>query len=96
MPAIHAKALLTLIESIGSNHLGQSQEGGRVDTVLALGMLKVPGASKVVFRSRSADRGPILVAIEVKLDFAFTPPTVVVDAPGDISTYIMSMALDVM
>ena len=45
-------------------------------------------------RARAADCGKLLITVEVELDFAFTPPTTVVDTPGQVGADVVSRALD--
>ena len=47
---------------------------------------KTPGAAEIVFRSGTADRWKFFIAIQIHLNFAFTPPAFVVLLPGHITT----------
>src|SRR4051812_2305439 len=92
MPAVETKALLALVEAVGRYHLRQAQERRGVATVLAPGVLEVPGPAEIVFRPGAADRRPVGIAVQVELDLALAPPAVVVDAPGDVRANVVALS----
>src|SRR5580698_3511872 len=95
VPAIEPESLLRLIQAVGLDDLCQAGVGRGEGVVLVrLLILKIIRPVEVIFGSRAVDCRKYPVAVEVKLDFALTPPTVVVDAPGQISAYILSFAFD--
>src|SRR5262249_43283101 len=57
-------------------------------------IFKVIRAVEIVFRPSAIDGGEIRIAIDVKLNLAFTPPAVVMDAPGQVRSYVLAPALD--
>src|SRR5579859_916909 len=93
MPAIQAKALLTAIEPIGFDDLGQTQEGCGEGTVLASWLLEVPGSAEVIFCTRATDSREILIAVQIKFDLALTPPARAVRLPREIGAHVMTFAL---
>src|SRR5581483_11298750 len=95
MPAIHAKAMLTAIESIRLDHLWQAQEWCGVDAVLALRMLKIPGPAKVILGAGAANSGIVVIAIQIEFDLALAPPASIVALPGKVGADIMAYALHI-
>src|SRR5687767_10080546 len=90
---MHARLVaLTVIEIVRPDHLWQSEEWGRVGSILSGRMLEVPRPAEVILRSRAADRRPLIVTVEVELDLPFAPPAGVVDTPGEIRSYVMPLA----
>src|SRR6266487_2535907 len=92
VPAIHTEALLTTIESIGFNHLRQTQKRRGVDAVFPSGMFEVPRTTEIIFCSCTANCGKILVAVQVEFDLALAPPASIIRLPCKIGTNVLSFA----
>src|SRR3954468_22947361 len=93
VPPVQAEALLGAVEAVGADDLGEAEEGGGEDAVLAGGELEVPGAAEVVLGAGAADGRPVGVSVQVELDLALAPPAVVVDAPGEVGADVVALAL---
>src|SRR5271170_6549456 len=74
MPAVHPEALLAPIQPIRADDLMQPEKRRRIGGVTLPGHVEVPGAAEVVLGAGAADRGELLVAVEVELHLALTPP----------------------
>src|SRR5215467_12299252 len=89
MPAVHAEPLLAAIQAIRAQDLRQAEVGRAVRAVALAPHVEVPGAAEVVLGAGAADRGELLVAVEVELDLALAPPARAVDAPGEVCADIL-------
>ena len=94
MPAVHAEALLALVEAVRLDHLWQAQIGRGIGAVFAIEIAKAPGAAEIVLGARAADRGEVAVAIHIEFDFALAPPAAIVAAPSHVGPDIVAHALD--
>ena len=54
---------------------------------------KTPGASEIIFHSRSADRRECTVPVDVEFHFAFAPPVPLQGRQGDVGSHIPAAAL---
>ena len=59
--------------------------------VVAFRVDETPGAAEVVLGPGAADRRVLVVAVEVELDLALTPPAGVVAAPGQIRPDVLAL-----
>src|SRR5262249_15891003 len=94
MPAIHTKSLLAAIEPIRSYDLCQPGIRGTEHPILSGGMLEIPGAAKIVLRSRATNSRPLAVAIHVKFDFTLAPPSIIVHAPREVCPNVVPLPAD--
>ena len=91
MPAVETEALLALIEAVGPDHLGHAEVRRVVFGIAAAGEVEVPGAAEVILGAGAADRGVIVVAVEIDLQFALAPPAKAVDTPRKVGADIVTM-----
>ena len=57
-------------------------------------MLEVPRPTEIIFGARAGDRGKLIIAIQVKLDLAFAPPTAGIHTPGEVGPDVMALSGD--
>jgi hypothetical protein len=89
-PLVHP---LAAIQPVRADDLMQPEKRRRVGRVTLPGHVEVPGAAEIVLGPGAADRGELLVAVEVELHLALTPPAGVVSAPGEIGADVFSGAV---
>ena len=95
MPAVKPEALVGLVNFVRRNHLGQARVGrGKGHIFVGLLILKIVGTAKIIFRAGATNGWKRRVAIEVKLDLAFTPPARAVHFDCQISAHVLSFTLD--
>ena len=62
--------------------------------VMCYRVFKIIGAAEIVFCSCAADGRIFPVVIQIKFDFAFSPPSAVIDPPSHICPNIMAMTVN--
>src|SRR6516165_6528558 len=95
VPTIEPEPLLRLIKPVRPEHLGKA--GIRRSKLLisfCLLVLKIVGTVEVVFGACAIDGRELTVPIKIELDFALASPSAVVNAPGKIGAYVVSLAFD--
>src|SRR5260370_28327517 len=55
MTAVHTEALLTTVQAIWLDHLGQSKKRCGVNAIFSLLLLPVPSSTKIILGARSTD-----------------------------------------
>lgn len=96
VPAVHAEALVGVIQPVRRADIGEAGVRRRKGLVaVRILILKVVGAAEIILRPRAADGRVFAVAVHIKLDLALAPPAVVVDAPGQIGADVLPLALHV-
>ena len=94
MPTVHAKALLAPVEPIRFNLLEPTVRGTEFHVAITCeGILKVIRTTEVILCARAADGWVLRIAVHKELDFALTPPSVIIDAPCHIGAHIVATAL---
>ena len=93
MPAVEAEALLRLVEAVRPQDQGQARVGsGELLVLLGLLVLEVVRAAEIVLGTGAADGGELRVPVQEELDLAFSPPALVVDAPGQVRSHVVALA----
>src|SRR5271166_936639 len=93
MPPVHAEPLLAAVQPVRADDLVKPEKRRRVDGVSLPGHVEVPGATEVVLGAGAADRGELLIAVEVELDLALAPPAGAIHAPGEVGADVLPGAL---
>jgi hypothetical protein len=93
MPAVHIEEPLRTVDRICGAYLVKTRIGSTVFTVSA--NVKVAGAAEIVLCARAANCGEVLIAVYKEFNFAFTPPSVGFNAPMEICSNIVAVALDI-
>ena len=93
MPPVHTETLVGAISTVGSDYLVQSCIRSREFYVLS-SAVEIIRTAEIILGTCTADGRELLIAIHEELDFAFTPPSVVVHLPCHIGTYIVPLPLD--
>ena len=93
MPAIHAKALLALVEANRLDDIRQSQIWRCEGCIATILIAEAPGAAEVIFGAGAADRGKVRIAVDAELDYALAPPAVITAVPGPVGADLVAPAL---
>ena len=93
MPPVHTETLVGAISTIRSDYLVQSCiRSGKLYVLSSA--IEVIRTAEIIFGTCTANGRELLVTIHEELDFAFTPPSIVVHLPCHIGTYIMPLPFD--
>src|SRR5262249_26490170 len=106
VPAVHAKALLRLVDAVGADHLRQAGIGrgefeiARLRPAAYAGVGELPGharieiigAAKIILGAGAADGRNLTVAVDEELDLALAPPAIAVRAPGHVGADIVAVS----
>lgn len=95
MPTVQTEAHLAAVEPVGLDYLQSrvwTRETGIV--IVRYRILKIVGTAEIVLSTCAADGWIVRVTVHIELDFAFAPPTAVVDTPGEIGAHIIAAAAD--
>ena len=93
MPAVHGVTVLRLIKSIRLYDLMHSHKWSGISYIFSI-HFPVVRSAEIILRPSTADGGELSIAIEIKLDFTFPPPVIVVNPPSHHSTNIMTASLN--
>src|SRR5690348_17353257 len=94
MPSVQTKAFLCVVKTIRFYYLWKSGVRSRKHFILMrFSIFEIVRAAEIIFSARAINSGIFLITINVKLDLAFAPPPIIGDAPGQISSHILSFSL---
>ena len=96
VPAVQAELLAGFVDLVRRQHLRKAGVGrGEGLVFVEVVVLEIVGAAKIIFGAGAADGGELGIAVHVEFDFAFTPPTRVVDVHGEIGADVLAFTFDV-
>ncbi len=90
MPAIQTKAGIGFVGAIGSDHLVKAGICSGKFPVLT-SHIEIVGTTEIIFCSRSADGGKLLVPIHKEFYLTFAPPSIVIHLPCQKGAHILAL-----
>ena len=92
MPAVQGEPLIRLIKAIHRRDFCHTRVGSAKRLVLPSD-IKVPGTTEVILRSGATDGRKFLIAVQIELDLAFSPPIVIIHTPEQVCSHELSPSM---